>query len=250
MSYEYHGVTEEELVGKGNVGRPDTPNVTTTEMQVIMDELSNIAITHINSLVAELNEHAGNAVESSQITNIRFYENELQFSLDNGVSWNNTGTIIEVSASPDAIKMDNYTIAEAIANILQTDTLNQAIGKLEKRIIVNQQTFDDSKAIHDFPIGTTWEANADIGDYVNYPFKQVIETEVFTMASQTGYVAPDHELLAGTPENWLTEAEIEDIGKIAFQVDVSATGITLLAKEATTNALTIRFRGLGQIQEV
>lgn len=250
MSYEYHGVTEEELVGKGNVGRPDTPNVTTTEMQTILDELPNIAITHINSLVAELNQHAGNAVESTQITNIRFYENELQFSLDNGVTWNNTGTIIEVSASPDAIKMDNYTIAEAIANILQTDTLNQAIGKLEKRIIVNQQTFDDSNVIHDFPIGTTWEANADIGDYANYPFKQVIATEVFSMASQTGYHAPDHKLLAGTPENWLTEAEIEDIGKISFQVDVSTTGITLLAKEATTNVLTIRFVGMGQIQEV
>lgn len=250
MSYEYHGITEEELAGKGVVGKPDTPNLTTTEMQEVFDELPRLTIEHINSLVEELNNHAGNAVESTQITNIRFYENELQFSLDNGVTWNNTGTVIEVSASPDAIKMDNYTIAEVIANILQTDTLNQAIGKLEKRIIVNQQTFNDSKAINDFPIGTTWEANADIGDYVNYPFKQFIQTTVFSMASQTGYVAPDHELLAGTPENWLTEAEIEDIGKISFQVNVSATGITLLAKEATTNTLTIRFRGLGQIQEV
>lgn len=249
MSYTYNGITDEELVGKGNVGRPDTPNVTTTQMQVIMDELANIAIAHINSLVAELNAHAGRAVESEQITNIRFYENKLQFSQDNGVTWNNTGTTIEVSASPDAIKMDNYAIAEAIAAILSTDTLNQAIGKLEKRAMVNAQTIADNEEITDLPVSTTWEANADIGDYTNYPYKQVIATTKFTHAGDAGYVAPDHELLAGTPGNWLTEAEIEDIGKIAFQVDVSTTGITLLAKEATTNALTIRFRGLGQIQE-
>lgn len=249
MSYEYHGVTEEELVGKGNVGRPDTPNVTTTEMQVILDELANIAITHINSLVAELNDHAGNAVESEQITNVRFYENELQFSLDNGVTWNNTGTVIEVTASPDAIKMDNYVIAEAIAAILSTDTLNQAIGKLEKRAVVNAQTIADNEEITDLPITTNWETNADIGDYTTYPYKQVIATTKFTHAGDTGYIAPDHELLAGTPSNWLTQAEIEDIGKIFYQVDVSTTGVTLLATEATINALTIRFRGLGQIRE-
>ena len=250
MSYTYNGITEEELVGKGNVGRPDTPNVTTSEMQAIMDELANIAITHINSLVAELNAHAGNAVESEQITNIRFQEGELQFSQDNGVTWNNTGTIIEVYATPDAIKMDNYTIAETIAAILTTDSLNQAIGKLEKRAVVNAQTIANNEEITDLPISTTWETNADIGDYTTYPYKQVIPTTKFTHAGDTGYVAPDHELLAGTPENWLTQAEIEDIGKIFYQVDVSTTGVTLLATEATANALTIRFRGLGQIREV
>jgi len=35
----FRKITEGDMLGKGNVGRPDTPGVSTAEMQRIMDEL-------------------------------------------------------------------------------------------------------------------------------------------------------------------------------------------------------------------
>ena len=248
MSYTYTGVSEADRAGKGNVGRPDTPNLTTGQMQEVLDELSNLAIDKLNDLVTQLNGHAGLAIESTQITNMRIQDNELQFSFDNGETWGNTGSVIQVDASPNDIHMDDYAIAEAVAAILTTDTLNQAVGKLEKKSNVNADNLTDATVVNDFPITTTWETNEDVGDYSTYPYKQVISTNKFTNASETGYCAPNHEIMASTPDSWLTEAQKEDIYKINDQIDISTSGITLIAKEATTNALTLRVYGLGIVK--
>ena len=47
-------ITDAMRAGKGNVGQPDTPGVTTSEMQEIMDELANLAIDSFNSHIDEL----------------------------------------------------------------------------------------------------------------------------------------------------------------------------------------------------
>lgn len=44
-------ITPEELEGKGNVGLPDTPALTTTEMQEQMDSLPNLIIEKFNALI-------------------------------------------------------------------------------------------------------------------------------------------------------------------------------------------------------
>ena len=49
-------ITDQMRAGKGNVGQPDTPGVTTTEMQEIMDELANLAIDSHNAHIDELGE--------------------------------------------------------------------------------------------------------------------------------------------------------------------------------------------------
>jgi len=51
-------ITDEEREGKGNVGQPDTPLLTTTEMQEQMDSLPNLAINGLNRLVDELSDSA------------------------------------------------------------------------------------------------------------------------------------------------------------------------------------------------
>ena len=49
-------ITDADLKGKGNIGRPDTPGVTTAEMQRILDELSReVIIPAFNTLVDGLN---------------------------------------------------------------------------------------------------------------------------------------------------------------------------------------------------
>lgn len=47
-------ITEEDRLGKGNVGQPDTPLLTATEMQEQMDSLPNLAIDKFNNHVDEL----------------------------------------------------------------------------------------------------------------------------------------------------------------------------------------------------
>ena len=48
-------ITDEDRAGKGNVGQPDTPGLTTAEMQEVMDSLPNLAIDKFNELVDALN---------------------------------------------------------------------------------------------------------------------------------------------------------------------------------------------------
>lgn len=49
-------ISDADLKGKGNIGRPDTPGVTTAEMQRILDELSReVIIPAFNALVDGLN---------------------------------------------------------------------------------------------------------------------------------------------------------------------------------------------------
>lgn len=48
-------ITDEDRSGKGNVGQPDTPGLTTAEMQEVMDSLPNLAIDKFNELVDALN---------------------------------------------------------------------------------------------------------------------------------------------------------------------------------------------------
>lgn len=47
-------ITDKDRNGKGNVGMPDTPNLSTYQMQQKMDELPNLAIEGLNKLIDEL----------------------------------------------------------------------------------------------------------------------------------------------------------------------------------------------------
>lgn len=52
----FNKVTEEDRAGKGNYGLPDTPELTTTDMQMQMDSLPNLAIDKLNELIDALND--------------------------------------------------------------------------------------------------------------------------------------------------------------------------------------------------
>lgn len=54
-------ITDEERQGKGNVGQPDTPSMSTAEMQELLDELPNLAIDGFNRFVDEITDETGAA---------------------------------------------------------------------------------------------------------------------------------------------------------------------------------------------
>lgn len=88
----------------------------------------------------------------------------------------------------------------------------------------------------DYTISTTWEENTDIGDYETYPYKQTISTTVYTTDR-------DCYVLGGTPSSMPTKEECDEFGKLCQFVDFS-NGVTVLASEETTVALTLRVRGV------
>lgn len=103
------------------------------------------------------------------------------------------------------------------------------------KFVMEDMALDDN----DFTISTTWVANADTGDYTTYPYKQVISTALYNNNS-----SPYAIVLAGTPTNYMSSAELEDKAKLCQEISYSTSGITLLATEPTTNALTLRVRGV------
>ena len=52
-------ITEQDREGKGNVGLPDTPNLTTSEMQEQMDSLPNLVIDKFNEFIDAINANTG-----------------------------------------------------------------------------------------------------------------------------------------------------------------------------------------------
>lgn len=53
----FEKITESDLEGKGNVGKPDTPGVDTAEMQRILDELSReVIVPAFNKLIDALHD--------------------------------------------------------------------------------------------------------------------------------------------------------------------------------------------------
>ena len=103
------------------------------------------------------------------------------------------------------------------------------------KFVMEDMALDDN----DFTISTTWVANSDTGDYTTYPYKQVISTALYNNNS-----SPYAIVLAGTPTNYMSSAELEDKAKLCQEISYSTSGITLLATEPTLHALTLRVRGV------
>lgn len=51
----FNKITDADRAGKGNVGKPDTPNLSTNDMQVLLDELANLSIDKFNEFIDALN---------------------------------------------------------------------------------------------------------------------------------------------------------------------------------------------------
>lgn len=55
----FNKITSQDTQGKGNVGQPDTPLLTTTEMQEQMDSLANLIIEKFNAFIDDIGSENG-----------------------------------------------------------------------------------------------------------------------------------------------------------------------------------------------
>lgn len=87
-------ITESDLNGKGNIGKPDTPGVSTEEMQRILDELPReVIIPKFNALIDELEQNGLDAaVVSETVRKLRVNDDgQLEVSYD-GEDYETTGS--------------------------------------------------------------------------------------------------------------------------------------------------------------
>lgn len=118
-------ITPADRAGKGNVGQPDSPGLTTSEMQELMDSLPNLAIDKFNDHIDELGATtaAGNigAVVPDNVsanTNVQSVLNSLAYALsvvsENNHYHSNKTTLDEITAQ---YKLDLDTLLLLMANI-------------------------------------------------------------------------------------------------------------------------------------
>lgn len=91
MAISDYKISAQDLDGKGNIGMPDTPNLTTQQMQEKLDELSlDVIVPAFNELVDYLNDNvdADHTIKAEDITNLRLdADGKIQVSLDHGTTW-------------------------------------------------------------------------------------------------------------------------------------------------------------------
>ena len=83
------------LQGKGNIGKPNTPGVSTQEMQRIMDEIPReVIIPAYNELVDELNDinPANRVINGGGVAQIRVSEDRVIETSEDGSFWQATGS--------------------------------------------------------------------------------------------------------------------------------------------------------------
>lgn len=124
-------ITAADRIGKGNVGQPDTPGLTTAEMQELMDSLPNLAIDKFNNHIDELAMESAatniGATPPSGILanrNIQSILNTMAYQLiiaeGNSHSHFNMDTLNEISAE---FKTDVDALLALLANINSVATV-------------------------------------------------------------------------------------------------------------------------------
>ena len=149
-------ITEEDRAGKGNVGQPDTPGLTTAEMQEVMDSLPNLAIDKFNELIDALNATTaatsmGAAVPEgiSAQANVQSILNAMVLNLSLNTA--NRHTHANKSA------LDSIT-QEALGDYNRLSILLTSILSLETAITDNDAALPTSGAVVDFVAGYDMKA--------------------------------------------------------------------------------------------
>lgn len=179
-------ITPEDRQGKGNVGQPDTPLLTTTEMQEQMDSLTNLAID-------KFNEHIDQISASTAAANIGC------------VPPNDITSIPTVQAALDAMTDTIQTASAARHTHTNKATLDAITATLLENIsallllMVNINTIDVILSDENTAIPTSKA----VKNFVeSYNYKSIIKNAIYPIGSvyQTTLVSPD--TLFGTTGCW------------------------------------------------
>ncbi len=162
-------ITDDMRQGKGNVGLPDTPGLTTPEMQAKMDELGNLAIdghnAHIDELAAttaaaNLGATVPNGITANE--NIQSIFSALAvIALDNASLKHSHANKTTLDAITDTVKEGYDTMVQTftgIENVQTAITSSDEAIPTSKAVATYVGNYDISEKIFNFayPIGTVY----------------------------------------------------------------------------------------------
>lgn len=179
-------ITPEDRQGKGNVGQPDTPLLTTTEMQEQMDSLPNLAIDKFNAFIDEISE-------TTAALNIGA-------TPPDGISaQNNVESILNAIAAETATSL---SLRHTHANKATLDAISPALLENISALLllfVNINAIDVILSDSSTSIPTSQA----VKNFVeSYNYKNIIKNTIYPIGScyQTTLVSPD--TIFGTSGAW------------------------------------------------
>lgn len=141
-------ITDEDRAGKGNVGQPDTPGLTTAEMQEVMDSLPNLAIDKFNELIDALNETTAAVNMGATVPDGITAQPNVQ-SILNAMVLNLALNTQSRHTHANKAALDGLT-QEGIDDYNRLSILFTAIQSLETAITDNNNAIPTSGAVVDF----------------------------------------------------------------------------------------------------
>ena len=141
-------ITEEDRAGKGNVGQPDTPGLTTAEMQEVMDSLPNLAIDKFNELVDALNDTKAATSMGAEVPTGITAQNNVQ-SILNAMVLNLSLNTQNRHTHANKSALDSIT-QEALDDYNRLSILLTSILSLETAITDNDAALPTSGAVVDY----------------------------------------------------------------------------------------------------
>lgn len=179
-------ITPEDRQGKGNVGQPDTPLLTTTEMQEQMDSLPNLAIDKFNNLIDELAEAAAASYIGCTVPSGLTAQGNV-FSVLNAVASKaqQAGTLQHAHTNKATLDAITSTLLENISALL---LLMVNINTVDVVLSDSANAIPTSQAVQNFVAG--------------YNYKNIIKNAIYPIGSvyQTTLVSPD--TIFGTSGAW------------------------------------------------
>lgn len=145
----FNKVTPQDRANKGNVGLPDTPNMTANELQERMDSLPNLGIDKLNELIDALNAitaagNVGMTIPSGVSTTQATVQGVVNAMV---LDWS-LNTANRHSHSNKAV-LDGIT-QDALNSYSALVTLLTGIASISNTITNNSAALPTDKAVHDY----------------------------------------------------------------------------------------------------
>ena len=141
-------ITDEDRAGKGNVGQPDTPGLTTAEMQEVMDSLPNLAIDKFNEFIDAINATTAAVNMGATVPEGITAQPNVQ-SILNAMVLNIALNIQSRHTHANKAALDGLT-QEGIDDYNRLSILFTAIQSLENLITNNENAIPTSGAVVNF----------------------------------------------------------------------------------------------------
>lgn len=148
-------ITDEDRSGKGNVGRSDTPQLSTYEMQTVLDELANMAIDGLNKHIDEEEANTG-AINVGATVPTGFEASENVQSVLNALAAKTRDVSGDRHSHSNKDVLDKITEA-AVKDWDNTATLFAAIKTIQTTLVASTTALPTSSAVANYINNLNWK---------------------------------------------------------------------------------------------